>query len=197
MSTATYWYMILDVTTEVTKLLYVTDHRRAIYRGYLLKAEGKKAIAPPLEGRSFSKLDKLQLQYLYYQLKATTPPEDYDLLVAECFLAVKSFQVDTESLDNLAKEVGKIWTQISPNLPPPEGVVAEAAFVSRAEGEDKDEQRPSPKGATGKVWLIADEFFSKTGAIDRKGIIDACVAAGINQATANTQYAKWKKSKGI
>ena len=196
---AVYWYMILDVTTpEETKLLHVTDNRRAIYRGYLLKAAGRKVIAPPLEGRSFAKLDKLQLQYLYYQLKATTPPEDYQVLMQECFEVVKLFPVEAETLDNLAKEVGKIWTQISLDSPPPEGIIVDTPFVP-AVGGSNEQSRPSPKGATGQVWEIADEFFAKAAgsAIDRKGIIEACTARGINQATASTQFAKWKKSKGI
>lgn len=47
------------------------------------------------------------------------------------------------------------------------------------------------KGATAKVWQIAD---SMPGA-DRKAIINACVAAGINESTAGTQYSKWRKAR--
>lgn len=49
----------------------------------------------------------------------------------------------------------------------------------------------APKsGATARVWQIAS---SMPGA-DRKAVIDACVAQGINAATASTQYGKWKKA---
>lgn len=52
------------------------------------------------------------------------------------------------------------------------------------------------KGATARVWAIADEITEKLGGtIDRAKIIEACVAAGINKATASTQYSKWKKAK--
>ena len=56
--------------------------------------------------------------------------------------------------------------------------------------------KPSPSGATGKVWLIADRVYGQSG-LDRKAIIDACIAEGINPATAGTQYSKWKKAKGL
>ncbi|MCK9513539.1 MAG: hypothetical protein M0R28_20255 [Pigmentiphaga sp.] len=49
------------------------------------------------------------------------------------------------------------------------------------------------RGATAKVWQIADGV----GKADRNAIIQACVAAGINQSTAATQYSKWKKARGF
>lgn len=58
----------------------------------------------------------------------------------------------------------------------------------RAEGEV-----PAPtKGATAKVWEIAGGMASAS----RGDIIAACVAEGINAATAATQYSKWKKANG-
>lgn len=41
------------------------------------------------------------------------------------------------------------------------------------------------------VWKIADEM---PGA-DRKEVVAACVAAGVNQSTASTQYYRWQKAK--
>lgn len=41
------------------------------------------------------------------------------------------------------------------------------------------------------VWCIADETVGK----DRKEVIDACVAAGVNKSTAQTQYYKWSKAR--
>ena len=57
-------------------------------------------------------------------------------------------------------------------------------------GQGGPSSAPS-KGATAKVWEIADRVGP-----DRKAIIDACIAEGINQATAATQYSKWKKARG-
>ena len=51
--------------------------------------------------------------------------------------------------------------------------------------------RPAKGTQTGKVWTIADKNFRK----DRKAIIAACVAAGINPATASTQYGYWRRER--
>ncbi|AGC35749.1 hypothetical protein ACP46_gp64 [Rhizobium phage RHEph06] len=41
------------------------------------------------------------------------------------------------------------------------------------------------------VWRIADEMVGQ----DRKAVIAACVAAGVNPSTASTQYYKWNKER--
>ena len=53
--------------------------------------------------------------------------------------------------------------------------------------------RPGKNTITGRVWEIADQL-RKAGAADRESVVRACVAAGINVNTANTQYSHWKKS---
>ncbi len=63
---------------------------------------------------------------------------------------------------------------------------------------------PPQKGATGRVWEIADNlidlYMDKTN-IDlkelRRKVIAACEAEGLNPGTAGTQFAKWKKDKGL
>lgn len=51
------------------------------------------------------------------------------------------------------------------------------------------------KGATARVWGIADASLAKLGRVDRATIIADCEAVGINPATAATQYSKWKRTK--
>lgn len=41
------------------------------------------------------------------------------------------------------------------------------------------------------VWQIADSMPDA----DRKAVVEACVAAGVNKATASTQYYRWQKAK--
>lgn len=41
------------------------------------------------------------------------------------------------------------------------------------------------------VWRIADEMKGQ----DRKAVIAACIEAGVNKSTANTQYYKWSKAQ--
>lgn len=62
---------------------------------------------------------------------------------------------------------------------------------------------PPVKGATAKVWVIADAYYAGLPAnhvlnrTDRGAIIAKCEAEGINPATAATQFSKWKRSKGL
>lgn len=66
-------------------------------------------------------------------------------------------------------------------------------------------------GVTKKVWVIADSLIVKGVRMKgmaggrmapkdvppaRSDVIAACVAAGINPATASTQYGKWRKARG-
>jgi len=51
------------------------------------------------------------------------------------------------------------------------------------------------RGATARVWAIADEVGASSRA-DRGKVIEACTAEGINASTAATQWSKYAKSKG-
>ena len=58
--------------------------------------------------------------------------------------------------------------------------------------------RPRPDGACGKVWALADSESARlqqpvTIAI----LIKATAAAGLNDATTRTQYARWKTFNGL
>lgn len=57
--------------------------------------------------------------------------------------------------------------------------------------EEEREGKQRAEGSVARVWQIGDSMPKA----DRKTIIDACVKAGINPATAATQYAKWNKAK--
>ena len=50
------------------------------------------------------------------------------------------------------------------------------------------------RGKTRQVWDIADSLVVDGIAAKRAAIIEACVAAGINAATAATQYAAWVRA---
>lgn len=52
--------------------------------------------------------------------------------------------------------------------------------------------RSESKGATKRVWEIADALG---GMPTRAEVVAACVAEGIHEQTAMTQYYRWKKAK--
>lgn len=62
-------------------------------------------------------------------------------------------------------------------------------------GTASDNPSAPVRGATARVWAIADEVGASSRA-DRSKVIDACVAEGINKSTAATQWSKYAKSKG-
>ena len=116
-------------------------------------------------------------------------------------LIPKSIEVLKLPLADLLEECELDLTKFGLIRKPP----ADRVRVPRLEQQQQQQQKsrapaeggkPSPSGATGKVWLIADRVYGQSG-LDRKAIIDACIAEGINPATAGTQYSKWKKAKGL
>lgn len=58
--------------------------------------------------------------------------------------------------------------------------------------------RPKAGTKTGRVWEIADAQSENKGAPAlRKDVLEECVSEGINQATAATQYGRWRKYYGL
>lgn len=181
-------YMLIDVTAvETTAVLAIAPLRAVQLLGRIQIANGKKVISPPLEGRGFAKLEKLPLQYLYWNVCQETPPEDYGELVRRCVAKLESLPVDATPLEDLEREVARLCpdeptTQREPKTPKEPGAAP---------------ARPKAMTTTGLVWEIADKLFVEAGnkLPDRKVVIAACEAQEINPATASTQFGKWKASK--
>ena len=80
--------------------------------------------------------------------------------------------------------------------------MTEEAKTEAVEKAPKVEQngvsRPKVGTATERVWAIADALSTAVGkAVERKPVLDAAVAEGINPATAATQYGRWCKFFGV
>lgn len=90
-----------------------------------------------------------------------------------------------------------------PAIPPlPPGVPALPAGIPKLPAT-ASHRAPPTKGATGKVWEIADRCYAERSAgpvMDMKAlrseVVALCEAEGLNPGTAATQFAKWKNSKG-
>lgn len=186
----TQMYMLIDTTkTEDCQVLLVGAMHRIQLWGRLYKSQGKSVLAPPLEGRGFSKLEKLQLQYLFWNHCKRTPPEDYGTLVQECLTQLRFIKPDTHPIDDLERQVAA--------LEPEPG---EAAPKKERAPKDPNAPIAPPKktSTTGLVWVIADELSEKLGRMaNRQEVLAACTEEGINPATASTQFSKWKGSKNI
>lgn len=58
--------------------------------------------------------------------------------------------------------------------------------------------RPRPEGSCGKVWAIADAISQRIGQpVPISMLAPECAAAGLNDATTRTQYARWKQFNGV
>jgi hypothetical protein len=58
--------------------------------------------------------------------------------------------------------------------------------------------RPKPDGACGKVWALADSESARLGQpVPISVLSKATTAAGLNDATTRTQYARWKTFNGL
>lgn len=79
----------------------------------------------------------------------------------------------------------------------PTPAAAEKA-VKPAKLEQNGIIRPSADSQTGKVWSIADSISAANKApAERKEVLAEAIKQGINDATAATQYGKWRKFFGI
>lgn len=191
-------YMVLDITTiEGTSVLAVAPTlRTAALFGKIQQAAGKKVVAPPVEGRGFSVLERTPLQYLYWNMCGEVPPEDYSLLIRQCLEKIETLPVLGTPLQELEAEVARLYPGVAPTSEKREPIHSEAG----------QPERPKATSTTGRVWELADAAFSKhyepsstMANVDWKSlrgeIMTSCEASGINTATASTQYSKWKRAK--
>lgn len=80
---------------------------------------------------------------------------------------------------------------------------AEKAAAAEAKKSVKQPQqngvtRPRPDGSCGKVWALADHHSGiKQSPVSISELIVHTQAAGLNDATTRTQYARWKTFHGI
>lgn len=199
-------YMIIDVTTpEAVKVLRVAEMTNCQLWGRLYQAEGKKVVAPPVEGRGFGKLDRLQLQYLYWGLHQETPPEDYAALVRRCLDTIDAMPLDHTDTAWLQGEVDRLAPSVTTTAedgpkPAPKAPKAPKAPTTPADPNG----RPKASSTTGLVWDLADTAYATVvpdGAAEpdwkavRAELARLCSQEGINAGTMGVQYGKWKASK--
>lgn len=79
------------------------------------------------------------------------------------------------------------------------GEAVAAAAVERAAKDTKnDVTRPAVNTKTGLVWVIADRLSAAAKApAERKAVMEQCKEEGVNEATAATQYGRWRKYYGL
>lgn len=198
-------YMLIDLGAcpEDTKLVLVAEGAvAAAEHGKILRAGGKNVIAPPLLGRSFSKMDKLALQYLYWGIVGKAPEEDYGRLVQNLMFFMGKVEVDKTPVPRLREQVAALYPdgELAPPVAEKEAkkVAARVASGGTAEGA-----RPKATTTTGMVWALGDLAITECGGFKgeatdwkcvRANLQAKCEAEGINGGTFAVQYSKWKKA---
>jgi hypothetical protein len=159
----------------------------------VLWAEARKTLLPDKiiigeaeAGSTYSKLTELELKTLYKNTAGTF--------------------IEGANYASLLQECKGLGLQI-PALPIPEGLVrAPGGKSQEIKSTNKTEEaaksprgaltRPNPSTATGQVWTIADELSaSLKGSALREEVVKRGKEAGINPATIQVQYSKWKKEQ--
>ena len=190
-------YMLIDLTTvELTKVVLVADLHRVQAWGKIYKAEGKNLIAPPVEGRGFSKLDKLPLQYLYWNTCGETPPEEYADLIRNCMAKISSMPEDKTDIRELESRLRELYPDGELGLPA-------APKASKPRSPAEPGIRPKATSTTGLVWELCDQaltgFEFKGDMTDWKAVRakanELATENGIVAGTFGVQYGKWKASK--
>ena len=201
-------YMVLDVTkNEDLKVRFVGDIHTATLLGqiYMLEHPDRKVIAPPILGRSLSKFDMIQLQYLYWNMTQKTPAAEYNKVLQDCMTIIEKIEPDPVSVESLQSQkelleaaagraAGNVSTSGRSNKPPRE---------QKAPKEPKDPNGTPRRGSTcGLIWEICDTVYTELGSPDlanktlRNNVFARCIEKeGINKSTVNVQFGKWKASK--
>lgn len=184
-------YMIIDITTvEGTRILGVESMAKAVAWGKIYRHGQHDVIVPPVEGRGFAKLELLQLQYLFWNTFNEAPSDDYSAMVQRLKAYAETFPEGSISLEDLEDQVAKLYPE------EPKSTAPQTQREPRTPREPGE--RPKEGSTTGKVWAVADACFNNRPTIGkelRTDIMTACKAEGINEATAATQYSKWKAAK--
>lgn len=191
-------YMVIDTTVVAdTKIRFVADLGRTGLLGRIYMAEhpGRKVITPPLERRGFAKLDQLALQYLVWNTFGETPKENYSELTEQAFnLTVSKIEPTETEIKLLESQWAGFEGQVEESSKPKAPKASKPATEPGASPET-----PKPTSTCGIVWALGDEMYAANGnqLPERAAFIARCEQEGIHPATASTQFAKWKKTKGV
>lgn len=75
---------------------------------------------------------------------------------------------------------------------------AEKAAAKSASVQQNGVTQPSAGTSSAAIWGFADAQSAAAGAPAKRGeVLAACKAAGINEATAATQFGRWCKFNGV
>lgn len=167
----------------------------------------------PNEPRSWSHFGRLDLQMLIRN-HGFTPPSvlEYSVMAKQAMEIAEGIALDQRSILALESKAGPKplpgdvrEIEKRPEYQPVSVPCKGAPPSVREPSPASSGPRAAPtKGATGRVWEIADNLIDldlDKSSINvkelRQKVIAACEAEGLNPGTAATQFGKWKKERGL
>lgn len=123
--------------------------------------------------------------------------QDYARALEVVTEAFNEVEADDASIEELICKLGRELKE--PDFTPvPEKLPEKGRKEAKAGGLPSSSSRPKEGSMTGRVWEVADWLYGEQQPQNihckglRADIIRICVENDINQATASTQFAKWK-----
>lgn len=170
-------------------------------------------VLPLEEAKYFSMFSRLELMLLYKNETGESGSLfEFGAMVQRIFDLAQNVPLDQRSLSDLVNASVGLPEDTTPVAPihhptihradPSQQYASRAVkpAVSEPKAPRDPSAKPSPKGATGRVWEVAERLWNEQGqgviSKDlRAKIITGCEEMGIHPATAATQYSKWKATK--
>lgn len=181
-------YMLLDTAGGGAKFITKAAIReiQLLARLYQHQSPDMLPFAPPVEGRSFSRLAEDQLADLVRSLGGT-PVVEYSALLEQAYAMVRAAPVNPASVEALQARIKELA------IPEPEAPPAQEKAPAKAKTERKEGDAPRG-GTTRRVWELADALRASLGRMPTsKEVVAACEKEEIKAGTASVQYGKWKK----
>lgn len=203
--------MELYIAIDTSNMRFIAQADQRVLSGlvYIQYPHVNTYLAPADETRTYSKFSHAELKLLYvnttgFQHEGT----DYNALLQSCRalgLQAPSCEIPLHVLEAQIHSIDH--RDEEPRTAMKDFPVAKVKpAVAKAERSPSDPSpRPKAGTSTGLVWDIADKVLDEMGGdisaqvLDqkalRKVIIERATAQGINPATVQVQFSKWKASK--
>lgn len=211
-------YAIVD-REEMRFVAIAPNHDCAALIADIASVETTIVVFPLDVKKHFSHFSVLELMLLHKNATGIPNPPgaimNYGQCIQKCYeLATNVIPVDGRTVFQLNAEVAQLpdpeVPKVMPKLPPmltklsqeqnyaPTTTVKSA--IPKAPRATATPGAAPSKGATGKVWTVADRVRAEMGGAPvskemRNKIIAACEAEGVNAGTAATQFGKWKATQ--
>lgn len=148
-----------------------------------------------------------ELRVELHKLLLELPDDQRTLFKLEQLAGPEPLAADTREIIRSPQPVIKVQSApsipVAPSIPSAPGIPSAPKIPSAPRIPSAPPTAPKAGSTTGKVWEIADGFFSEDASQTRDmktfraKVITACEAIGINPGTAATQFGAWKRSKGL